>query len=357
VGATTSCDGTNCSVRCDSPGFFLDDTGCHPGAIQIAANQEHGCALLFDGTLRCWGNNFSGQLGIGEAGPSRQQPVVPGIDGVLSVRLGRDFTCALRADRSVWCWGDNSVGQLGRGAATAEEATPAPVPGIEDALELSVGTLHACVTRPSGLYCWGDNSFGQLGIDPAITSQPRPIEADIEAVNHVFAGGQSTCVQLASNGAVRCLGQSLATELVADAADRIDSVATSGVAGCVLLQSNAVRCWGQDGTNSILPVPGLGSADSIAVAERVACAVGQGVVSCWGDNDLGQLGRGTTSERSDEAAPVSGLDNVAQLSVGNDHVCALRTDGSVWCWGSNQSGQLGTYKVRSSALPIQVERW
>jgi alpha-tubulin suppressor-like RCC1 family protein len=148
------------------------------------------------------------------------------------------------------------------------------------------------------------------------------------------------------------------TEFVPDAGDAVRGVVTSGAGGCVLLQSNGVRCWSQNGNGTALPVTGLGAVDSIALSEVGSCAVSpEGVVSCKGANDVGQLGRGTTSPAAAESAPVSGLDGVRQLTVSVDRACALRSDGSVWCWGANQGGQLGTYRVQESALPIHVERW
>jgi alpha-tubulin suppressor-like RCC1 family protein len=217
TGATTSCDGSRCNVSCDSPDFFLDDTGCHPKATQVSVSLSHSCVRLFDGTLRCWGSDSSGQLGDGRIGSVRQQPVAPQIDGVLAVGVGRQFSCALRTDGSVWCWGANGSGQLGRGDGVEADSNPAPVVDIDDALELSVGELHACVTRPSGLYCWGDNSFGAVGPDALVPTQPVPVRVNIEAVSAVSAGGRSTCVLLSGNGAVRCWGQSPLTELAPDA--------------------------------------------------------------------------------------------------------------------------------------------
>ncbi|HKO89650.1 MAG TPA: hypothetical protein VJU61_00765, partial [Polyangiaceae bacterium] len=195
--ATTTCDGTSCNVQCDAANVFLDETGCHPAATQVAASsisQGHGCAVLFDGTMRCWGNNNSGQLGIGSAESSRRQPVVPEIDGVSAIGLGQDFTCALRSDGSVWCWGENSAGQLGRGNTEVTEAALAPLPvvGINDALELSVGAFHSCVRRPSGLYCWGSNSFGELGPGLSARIVSQPAQVNIEAVNQVSTGRGST---------------------------------------------------------------------------------------------------------------------------------------------------------------------
>jgi alpha-tubulin suppressor-like RCC1 family protein len=346
TGATTTCDGSSCSVECDSPDFFLDDTGCHPGATQVSISQTHSCVRLFDGTLRCWGSDFSGELGRGSIGTFRDQPAVPNIDGVLAVGVGRQFSCALRTDGSVWCWGANGSGQLGRGNGVEADPNPAPVVGIDDALELSVGELHACVTRPSGLYCWGDNSFGAVGPDASVPTQPLPVRVDIEPFSEVSAGGRSTCALLSGSGAVSCWGQSPLKELAPDPGDSVRAVVVQGTVGCVVLQSSAVRCWGQDGSSAVVPFADSGTVSSLALGPGVACVVSsQGLASCSGANNHGQLGRGSTSASEAQLAPVNGLDGARQLSAGPNHVCALRSDGSVWCWGSNSGGELGTYRV------------
>ena len=193
-------------------------------------------------------------------------------------------------------------------------------------------------------------------MDPSVPVQALPVQVDIGLVGQVSSGSRSTCVLLSANGAVRCWGQSLATEFAPEAGDAVRSVVVAGATGCVVLQSDTVRCWGQDGTSAVVPVSGVGAVDSIALAETVSCVISpEGVASCWGANDVGQLGRGTTSPTDSASAPVSGVDGYRQLAVSNSHVCGLRSDGSVWCWGGGSL--LGTYKVQSSALPVPVDPW
>src|SRR5260221_8815504 len=134
---------------------------------------------------------------------------------------------------------------------------------------------------------------------------------------------------------------------------------------CAIGDDGSVQCWGLnrngqlgDGTttNRSAPVPvrNLASVISVAAGEVHSCALlSNGFVNCWGDNSQGQLGNGTTSP-SATPVTVSGLVNATALSSGFDHNCAVRADGTVWCWGRNDFGQLGSMAGSVSLAAVQV---
>src|SRR5437762_1895507 len=150
-------------------------------AVAVAARGYHSCALLGDGTVRCWGRNVDGQLGDGTVAnpatgpPGSSTPVqVSGITGAAAVIAGGYHTCALFADGTAWCWGRSDDGQLGNGAR-ASASTPVPVTNLTGVTAMTAGFYHTCALLPNGtVWCWGRNDEGQLG-DGATTGSSTPV--------------------------------------------------------------------------------------------------------------------------------------------------------------------------------------
>jgi alpha-tubulin suppressor-like RCC1 family protein len=137
--------------------------------VHIAAGAFHTCAVLGDGTVRCWGGNTYGQCGDGtrddQVNQGRLSPVqVSGITDAVRVAAGEIHTCALLADETVACWGTNAYGNLGTGTKNDTHLTPVPVAGLSGVVSISVGSYHSCALIADGtMKCWGDNGWGQLG--------------------------------------------------------------------------------------------------------------------------------------------------------------------------------------------------
>jgi hypothetical protein len=262
-----------------------------------------------------------------------------GIDA-LNIGAGASHTCAVTyRHRLVDCWGDNEAGQLGDGTTT-NSSTPVQVSGItsgQSVLFVSAGGLFTCAWSPTAVDCWGSNSDGQLG-DGTNTDSSIPVAVQGLPSNLgttlTFSGGKSPLV-------------------------------TGRAHACLLLPSGDVECWGANGdgqlgdgntTPSSTPVSvvGLsGPADGLAAGGNSTCALlTSGAVECWGANDSGQLGDGTTN--GSPTPVVAGISGATAVTMGTNHTCALKTHGAALCWGSNSDGEIGDGTTTERDLPTAV---
>lgn len=252
--------------------------------------------------------------------------------------------------------------------------------GSVDASSLAVtaGELHSCSLDDGGtVTCWGSNTSGQLG-DGTTTRRliPTPV-LHVENAVKVSAGRGHSCA-LTSSGEIYCWGSNtsgqlgagtrtihrLEADLVSGINNAVD-IATGAHHSCALLASDVVQCWGSNGTGQLgdgtttdrsLPVQsiGLASISSITAGGGHTCGLSPaGTVNCWGSNFFGELGDGTTRERL-AATTTAGITDAIQLAAGDLHTCALRSNGSVMCWGYNHHGHLGDGTTTHRAIPVAV---
>jgi alpha-tubulin suppressor-like RCC1 family protein len=355
--------------------------------VSLGLGDQHTCVALTDGTVHCWGDNSFGELGTGE-------DVVPfyltattavGVQHAGAVSADGRHTCAI-VDAGVWCWGDDYYGELGYDAGTTTCAGapcsplptpiqgipaapsslglaqstyallgstlyswgvtpfPSPVPGpaltaYTDAGlpfatidEIAVAGDHACARSGDQIACWGDNTYGQLG--RGSTSGTSPGLVNVSGVVHVCSGDAFSCFT-AVDGGVSCFGFDYHGELGSVGPDLCGSFPCSTTP-----------------TPVNLPI----FATNVACGDGFACALStDGTVECWGYDGDGETGIGGSGGQSLAPAQINSFACVMQLAVHGTHACALRTDGSLWCWGDNANGQLGDGTQNASFSPERIE--
>ena len=328
-----------------------------PAAGRIATGKYHTCAILGDGSVRCWGYGGDGALGYGNTSnvgddetPASAGPVNLGPGRTAKAISAGDYhTCALLDDGSVRCWGFGADGRLGYGSTNSVGASQTPATGGpvdlgpgRTALAISAGGGHSCAVLDDGsVRCWGFALNGELGygntnsVGDSPTDTPGMVgPVDLGAgrtAKAISAGWRHTCALL-DDGSVRCWGNG--------GSGRLGYGNTSNLGGTPATTPEKVG-----------PVNlGRGrTAKAIAAGFAHTCAIADGSVRCWGDGADGQLGYGNTTNvgatpttTPGKVGPVDlGGRTAVAISAGDLHTCALLDDGSVRCWGYGAYGRLG----------------
>ena len=335
-----------------------------------------------------WGKNNDGQLGNDDApnstnipGPVFDQFSMPFGVEFSAVSTGYEHMCAIGNDNKTYCWGENTYGTLGDG--TSGPASPTPVEVILPSgvilIDISArGTDHVCALgNDDKTYCWGRNHHGQLGDGTLGTNRLTPVEVVLPSgvIFTAISAGEDwyhTCA-LGNDNKAYCWGSNSHGQLGdgtsgTDRRNPVEVVLPSGViftaisAGeghvCALGDDDKAYCWGEnndgeigDGTSGpdkLTPVevtlPSGVIFTTIGAGDKDTCALGNdNKAYCWGSNSHGQLGDGTSG--TDRLTPVevvlpSGVIFTA-LNVGDKHNCALGDNDQAYCWGSNSDGQIG----------------
>lgn len=370
-----------CSLGC-----FED--GCL-GVQQVAGGYYHTCAVLTDGKVRCWGANDSGEAGQDASTTTVKTPTeVRGLSNVKGIAATFSTSCALIGDGTVRCWGSNTSGQLGRGGAvdTVPHADSAPVQGIAGATFLRGSSAgHFCAIVAGGqIRCWGDNGSGQLGngttsaysTTPVVVCQPGTGATCTSSSGATFVvGGDSHTCAIFAGDKVACWGNDGQGELgrPTSANDKYPDFVTPAFtakyltagnqATCAVDTAGGVQCWGSNNLGAIgngtdsgsVPAPTpvctkqdcsthLGGSTGVTTFDESSCAISNGAVKCWGTNSGGQLGDGNASASQNYAATSSIPSGAAYVASGGAVHFAIVADGAnrdLRCWGGESRYQCG----------------
>ena len=331
--------------------------------------------------------NANGQLGDNSTNLRTSPVATLSLTGITAVAAGTLHSLALAGDNTVWAWGGNAAGALGD-TTTTDQHVPVQSVGVVGAIEIAAGNGYSVARLASpvdSLLTWGIE--GALG-DGIANIRPVPLQiSGLSGVTQAAAGGGYT-LALLNDGTVMGLGGNGSGQLGdGTTTRRLAPVAVSGLANITAIAAGSghslarrndgsVWAWGNNNngqlgnnttTNQLVPVQVVGvggagfltniAAISASGTNNHSLAVSDtGVVYAWGLNNAGQLGDGTTTQ---QMAPVAviGLSGIfTAVSAGNNHSLALRNDGTVWAWGSNNNGQLGigTIDFGAHSTPVQV---
>ncbi len=372
------CWGENDWGQLGIPGFVsvpfpVFVSGLAAAPVNLAAGEEHTCALLADGRVQCWGGDADGQLGNGTSSwfPQVSPVFVTGLaDKAIDLAAGSWHTCALLQNGHVQCWGANITGQLGNGSTNSQaRAVSVHLPG--PATWITAGCNHTCALLADGrMYCWGWNVYGQLGVS-GISQSTTPVQVmavsgqgtTIEAgCSHTCAGYQDT----QGKRRLSCWGMGSLLQMPAEQEVGVSILLMRAGMGhtCILTGDHGILCWGYnrygqlgDGTtqscHELKPVIGMSHdvfyMTTSADANHTCAVLDDGETFCWGSNMWGQLGNGSLV-LAPAPRRVFDLSEVRHVSAGNGFTCAVPSDGSLWCWGQ----RFNTSFISDTSFPTRL---
>lgn len=368
-------------------------------AVDIALGDRHSCALLSNNEVKCWGANETGQLGNGTFTPSvtpvSVSGISPSVPKAISSGLGNHSCVHLTTDR-ILCWGQNDKLQLG--STNPGVYLTAQDIGVGGVSKFIAGDKTNCLQRSNGLFCFGSNNFGALGTGSYFPPM-SPTESSVFVFGQNFVPGWLDDIRVSNSARspiVRPVLSSLNPTIVNSPNPTITFQVTTLYplnAGSSTLKVNGVPSPGLNLSGNTLSgilqtALGIGKnilevgirdlagnygsltiemsfhptlADSeprvVRTSEINSCYLTEGgSVYCWGSNQFGQLG--ITSERF-SSSPIKNplLKNISQIALARGTLCALDRDGGVYCLGSNESGRLGINNYISefsSPVPVKL---
>jgi hypothetical protein len=357
---------------------------CSDPWTTISAGSNHTCALTKSGLAYCWGSNYDGQLGapstvacspsttFSSACSPRPLAVVCPAGApcrFTQISTGQTMTAAIDTNGDAWWWGRGGVAHHKVSATLAGNAVKFSL--------IAAGFGHACAisSARSEIWCWGTNGYGESGLPAGSPWEvpdwsPNRVLAPFK-FKKIVAGGEHTCALGSGSTDVVCWGfngdkQTSGTTYSQNGQfyfqqfgglTMIQDIAASGSASCAALDwGNGVRCWGNY-VPSTAELASFGTPERVTAGNGQVCALSGQLASCMGSNNWGELGIGVYGYQHAAVPPIAPPPLYSMLSAGASHTCGLTPDGNAYCWGNNQSGQVGNgavyYSVKVPTLVVK----
>jgi alpha-tubulin suppressor-like RCC1 family protein len=297
---------------------------------QVAGGTSHTSAIKTDGTLWGWGYNTDGELGDNTT-TQRNTPVTTLAGGTnwKQVACGGDYTAAIKTDGTLWTWGYNLFGALGDNTTTQRITPVTTFAGGTNWKQVAGGSYHTAAIKTDGtLWTWGYNVSGQLG-DNTTIDRSTPVTTFAGGTNwKQVACGNAYTAAIKTDGTLWTWGYNLYGQLgINNTTSPICTPVTTFAGGTNWKQ---VTCGGF----------------------HTAAVKTDGTLWTWGLNANGSLGNNTTTQRNIPVTTFAGGTNWKQVACGNAHTAAIKTDGTLWTWGENYSGQLGNNTATNRSTPV-----
>ena len=358
--------------------------GARERVEQLAAGDSHVCARYSSGRVRCWGANGNGQLGDGTRRSRLAPRDVVGLRDAVDIDSDGDAVCAVHRSGAVSCWGQQVGAAYGRWQGDFVEGSPEPkrVPGLDDAVEVTVGGHHACAIRKGGkVSCWGTGEGGELG-DGKLTDSLTPVEAAIDDVIDLALAFRLTCA-VKRGGEVWCWGSDnygtlrreeealepcgkdrrcLPRPAPVPDVPKLRQLAADDthVCGVTADDDRHVMCWGSiygcafgqeipyDKRKDVHQVPGVRDVQTLLTPR---CAHDEAGVLCWREDvtDFSNY-----DEREKCAGDRIGLAEPTAVALGYDHGCAVFSGTDIRCWGDRGFAWLNIYGTADPLEPTPV---
>ncbi|WP_413295210.1 Ig-like domain-containing protein [Bdellovibrio sp. HCB185ZH] len=308
------------SANYQSRVMIRDVDGSHPSIIQMSSKKKMRCAIYTGGTLKCWGYNASGSLGVGNSTLNviLTPTQVTTADTYQQVAVSDWHVCAVTTGGDLQCWGNKSNYRIGDNINSGTETSPKTIGTGFSYVTASVNT--SCGIKAGKVYCWGLDVTSNVG-----ATWPTPTQLNVGSAYdfvQVSAGENSVCA-LDTNNDLYCFGANTYGQMANGAFDGTNRVTlplgSATASGYTKIELNTTRAGG----------------------EVHACALNTlGKLYCWGHNSRGVVGDGSTTNRNTPTL-VSGSESYLNFSVGAHNTCAITTSSRVQCWGSNSNQVFG----------------
>jgi hypothetical protein len=350
-------------VLCASKNSLPTDDGAGPTA-QILTASNFTCARGCGTRLWCWGSNLDSGYTYGFG----RQPLFVNAPSITAASMGADTGCAI-ANNNVYCWGDGGSNQLGPNSPDQSSADPVLVPDLTGATYVSAGGPNSCAVVGGALWCWG-HDYGakpvHITLLPSVTlvdaASNRAVAGGTIYSWNPFQGGPTNPFDVEGPYAVSYApptqGPTSGTPLSGVTAYSGNCALANGLVYCfdaVYTSSpNYVYNAGTQ-TESLVPLPLPGTVTAFNASLTHGCAVlaPDGEVVCWGDESHGELGNGLLAGSGVPPAKVPGFSGAIAIAAGANNTCAMKANGTVWCWGA--AGDVGNPdQLIDSTIPVRV---